>query len=91
MFFPAVTAIRECGPRKSTGIFSVYRFLGYEQVTVFRRGTSPSVGVRQDGHVMGIRLDGSLGAWGRNMEGQIGDGTTIDWHSPVIIVADVVE
>ena len=42
-------------------------------------------GVHQGGHVMGIRLDGSLWAWGRNMEGQIGDGTTTMRDIPTAI------
>jgi uncharacterized protein YaiE (UPF0345 family) len=36
-------------------------------------------------HVAFIQSDGSLWAWGRNEEGQLGDGTTKEKHSPVRI------
>ena len=41
-------------------------------------------------HTAAIRADGSLLAWGRNDGGQLGDGTTIDRHSPVHIMDNVV-
>ena len=38
-----------------------------------------------------VILDGgSLWAWGRNWDGELGDGTTIDRHTPVHIMDDVV-
>ena len=37
------------------------------------------------GHRVAIKTDGSLWAWGRNEFGDLGDGTTIDRHSPVQI------
>ena len=40
-------------------------------------------------HAIAIKTDGSLWAWGRNHYGQLGDGTTIDRHSPVKIMDDV--
>jgi alpha-tubulin suppressor-like RCC1 family protein len=36
-------------------------------------------------HSVGIKADGSLWAWGRNNDGQLGDGTTTDRTSPVQI------
>lgn len=35
------------------------------------------------GHVIARKADGTLMAWGNNSEGQLGDGTTINRHSPV--------
>jgi len=34
-------------------------------------------------HTVAIRTDGTLWAWGRNYEGQLGDGTTTDRTTPV--------
>ena len=42
------------------------------------------------GHSMAIKSDGSLWAWGANRDGQLGDGTTDDRHSPVRVMEDVV-
>lgn len=38
-------------------------------------------------HTLEIR-DGILWAWGRNLKGQLGDGTTVNKSSPVQIGAD---
>jgi len=41
------------------------------------------------GHTMAISSDGSLWGWGANENGQLGDGTTQDRHSPVRVMQDV--
>ena len=38
-----------------------------------------------------IKTDGSLWAWGRNLSGQLGDGTNINRYSPVYIMENVFE
>ena len=38
-------------------------------------------------HTVGIKTDGTLWAWGRNSEGQLGDGTTTQRTTPVQIAA----
>lgn len=38
-----------------------------------------------DGHTLAIRSDGTLWAWGWNVVGQVGDGTTVDKLSPIQI------
>jgi len=39
-------------------------------------------------HTVAIGIDGSLWAWGRNSDGQLGDGTFIDKNTPVRIGSD---
>jgi len=41
------------------------------------------------GHTMAIKSDNSLWAWGANENGQLGDGTTEDRHSPIRVMEDV--
>jgi len=44
----------------------------------------------REGHAMVITGDGSLWGWGRNRNGEVGDGTTEARHRPVRIMDDVV-
>ena len=46
------------------------------------------VGPYQNGSSFFIKTDGSLWAMGKNQQGQLGDGTSQDKHSPVKIVDD---
>jgi alpha-tubulin suppressor-like RCC1 family protein len=39
-------------------------------------------------HTLSIRPDGSLWAWGANLEGQLGDGTTTSHATPVRVLAE---
>ena len=39
-------------------------------------------------HSLGIQSDGTLWAWGGNGVGQLGDGTTVEKHSPFQISRD---
>ncbi len=39
-------------------------------------------------HSLAIKSDGTLWAWGRNSEGQLGDGTTVAKSIPVLISSD---
>jgi len=41
-------------------------------------------------HTLAITKNGELWAWGRNGNGQLGDGTTTDRNSPVFVLYDVV-
>jgi len=41
-------------------------------------------------HVMAIKSDSSLWAWGANGSGQLGDGTTISRYYPVKIMGDII-
>jgi alpha-tubulin suppressor-like RCC1 family protein len=38
------------------------------------------------GHVLALKDDGTVWAWGQNDQGQLGDGTRIERHSPVAVL-----
>ena len=45
-----------------------------------------AVSVGEDGyHTVALKSDGTVVAWGGNSSGQLGDGTTTDYHSPVTV------
>ena len=54
-----------------------------DDVAIVSAGISAVSGIYQ---TFAITADGSLWAWGRNDYGQLGDGTTIDRHSPIRIM-----
>lgn len=37
------------------------------------------------GHSLALKADGTLRAWGKNLNGQLGDGTTVDRATPVAV------
>ena len=44
---------------------------------------------RHKKHVLAVKSDGTLWAWGDNEYGQIGDGTMVNRHKPVKVMKDV--
>lgn len=50
------------------------RVRGLGEVTAIAAGSS---------HSLALRKDGTVWAWGRNVDGELGDGTNIDRHLPV--------
>jgi len=53
-----------------------------QEITVSNNWKSVSAGYR---HTGGVKTDGTLWCWGYNLNGQLGDNTTLDRHSPTII------
>ena len=49
--------------------------------------TWASISAAADGHVLSVKTDGTLWAWGYNFYGQLGDGTIISKSSPIQIGA----
>ncbi len=48
-------------------------------------GSSWTVVAAGENHTVAVKTDGTLWAWGWNVYGQLGNGTTTDEHSPVQI------
>ena len=61
----------------------------YSPVQIGVENNWSSVSANSSNHTVAIKKDGTLWAWGRNEYGRLGDGTTIDRHSPVQIEMDV--
>ena len=58
----------------------------YYSVPVQVKGLSGKINAIStgDGHTMALRADGTVWSWGSNLYGQIGDGSTVDCHSPPV-------
>ena len=54
--------------------------VGLNQVQAIAAGKTFSGGL---GHALALRTDGTLWAWGWNMEGQLGNGSTLSSNTPV--------
>lgn len=53
---------------------------------VFQKIACAFNGDGTNGHVLGLKTDGSVMAWGLNASGQLGDGTTAKRSSPVAVL-----
>lgn len=63
-----------------TGLLLLTHFYALSQCSLFRTVNAG------EGSSFGIRLDGSLWAWGQNNHGELGDGTKINRFSPVRVL-----
>ena len=70
-YFAEVSAVGVAVPLRSTVAVVIV-----DEPVVMR------VSASNGGHTVAIMTDGELWAWGANWFGQLGDGTTIDRHSP---------
>lgn len=55
-----------------------------QSVVIIASGTYATIAAG-NGHSMAVKIDGTLWAWGPNATGQIGDGTVIERHVPVLV------
>jgi alpha-tubulin suppressor-like RCC1 family protein len=58
----------------------------FTPTVAFASSTSGSISAGND-HSLTLKPDGTVWAWGNNVEGALGDGTTTDRHSPVQVLA----
>jgi alpha-tubulin suppressor-like RCC1 family protein len=59
-----------------------------DDVTAISAGASFSLAIRSDGTDDGNPYDGTVWAWGNNVRGQLGDGTTTNRPTPVQVKGD---
>jgi len=72
-------------------ILVIFMVIPVFPVTVSALGDSFSTISTGLDHMMAVKNDGSLWAWGRNEGGQLGDGTTTNTLIPVKIMDDVIQ
>jgi alpha-tubulin suppressor-like RCC1 family protein len=77
----------QLGDGASTNRFAPERIM--EDVVAVSTNTINSVNSNAYGHVLAVRRDGSLWAWGCNTDGQVGDGTIINRTAPIQIMDSV--
>lgn len=73
-------------PGPQTLVVGIPRGAGYEAeqtIEIIVPENDAPVALSADGHVLEVRQDQSLWAWGENLSGQVGDGTKEDPLSPV--------
>ena len=74
------------GRYKSRGVFlaclvSIASVFGVIATNGTSLATTPHIAAG-GGHTVALKSDGTVWAWGRNYYGQLGDGTTLDRHTP---------
>jgi len=81
---------------KSFGIIALVLIIGFavackdDEIATDTGGITAKFDIVSNGreHIVAIRSDGTLWAWGGNEHGQLGDGTTTDRDTPVRIGTD---
>lgn len=91
-----ITSIVSCGSAKAILLAQDGSLLsisidgkGGNQVLPTVMGTGFTAASQGKNHLLAIKSDGSLWAWGWNGRGQIGDGSTTDRPEPVLVAHDV--
>ncbi len=78
-YYYKVTAYNTAGPSAASNIVNATTNASSGAIKSFAAGTS---------HVLLVKMDGTLWAWGDNFSGQLGSGTTTDNSSPVRVGTD---
>ena len=76
----------QIGSGSSTSAYPYYGSYEMSPVKVLDGAVSISAG---DDHSLAVKADGSLWAWGYNLYGQLGDGTTTNQYTPVKVMDGV--